>query len=351
MKDYLDLMADSIRESLKFPERTTAHGFDLVLGPESFREIDNKSREEQDEEPGTISSIDGGSFTILKTPTEAFVLNRVYCNKFQGMKKLDFFQRVTFISRTRVVTEGDMVFFDTEAYPVEGECAVVVPRVDSADDEFRVGRMRGELERAISMARRFCEWGFVKVALGSGADFILMDGALQTGFPMEHTLADAAYNEASSRGITIAGLSKTSTIFTSEGYPLAGLLDVMARGMGLTKWMVKVGRTDEWAHRAMVHFVRLHEGSDRGFRLDVFEETAESDLDRLVDSLQSNSRYFAFPGYPYSLIDAHTYAKVGEEEAMHIRDLILDRLDLEEATRLEQVERALTGHDILDELR
>jgi len=96
--------------------------------------------------------------------------------------------------------------------------------------------------------------------------------------------------------------------------------------------------------------VKLHEAADRPYRLDVFEGASKEDLVSLTASLQSNSRYFAFPGYPYALIDAHNYGRVQEEEAMHIRDQILDRLDLEDARKLEQVERALAGHDILDQL-
>jgi len=348
----LDRITDTVKENLKFPERTLAHGFNVSLDSESLKEISgDKHMDTKGIGMGTISAIDGGSTPILKTPSQELVLNRVYCNKFDRMDKLEFTERWTFISRTKVAVEGSKVFFDTDIFSEESTCPFGTLRVDSEDDGFKIGRTRGDLERAKSMARRFCEWNFVLEALKSGANFIIMDGSLQTAFTSESELANRVYGEASSRGVVVAGLSKSSTIYTEEGYPLAGFLDELARRRGLTRWMVEVGRSEEWAHRAKVFFVRLHEGADRSFRLDIHDEAQESDVVRLINSLQSNSKYFAFPGYPYALIDAHTYAKVSQEEAMHIRDLILDRLSLEDATRLEQVERALTGHDVLDDLR
>lgn len=347
MENYLDQITDSVRKSLKFPEKTIAHGFDIALDEGSMAEIED---EEDLSEDLIISTIDGGSNTIVKTPTFALVLNRVYCNKFDRMRKLDFFELSTFISSTRVVIEGDKVLFETETYPQQGTCPLERTKIDADDPDMKIGRMRGDLERAISMARRFCEWTFVSKALRSGAKFIVMDGSLQTAFAGESELANRVYEEAASKGAIVAGLSKSSMIYTNEGYPISGFLEVMAKRRGLSKWMVKIGRSKEWTHRATVYFIKLHEGADRGFRLDVFEDAGEEIVKRLVKSLRAGSKYFAFPGYPYALIDAHTYAKVGMEEAMQIRDQILDRLDLEDARRLEQVEKALLSHDILDQL-
>jgi len=347
LEDYLDRISESVRKSLNFPDKTVAHGFDRELDERCVTEI---TYDEDSSEDLAISAIDGGSNTIIETPTFALVLNRVYCNKFDRMRKLDFVELSTFISSTRVVAEGDKVFFETEIYPQQGACPLDMPKINADDPDMKIGRMRGDLERAISMARRFCEWNFVSRALGSGAKLIVMDGSLQTAFARESELANRVYDEAGSKEAIVAGLSKSSMIYTNEGYPLVGFLNVMAKRRGLSKWMAKVGRSEEWAPRAEVYFVKLHEGADRAFRLDVFEKAGEADVARLVRSLQANSKYFAFPGYPYALIDAHTYAKVGNEEAMHIRDLILDKLDLEDASKLEQAERALMGHDVLDEL-
>ncbi|MGB9623016.1 MAG: DNA double-strand break repair nuclease NurA, partial [Candidatus Bathyarchaeia archaeon] len=186
--------------------------------------------------------------------------------------------------------------------------------------------------------------------LRSGSEFILMDGTLQTAFPGESELANGVHKCAVEQGSLISGLSKTTTIFTLEGHPISGFLENLAMKKGFQRWAARIGRSEEWTNRAVVYFVKLNEGADRSFRLDIFEEVEAERVKRLLRGLVANSRYFAFPGYPYALIDAHTYAKVGMEEAMHVRDLILDRLDIEDVKRLETVERSLSGHKILDEL-
>ncbi|MCX8169986.1 MAG: hypothetical protein N3D72_02735, partial [Candidatus Methanomethyliaceae archaeon] len=84
------------------------------------------------------------------------------------------------------------------------------------------------------------------------------------------------------------------------------------------------------------------------FRMDILKDVGE--IEEAFSMLASNSKYFAFPGYPYALIDAHEYAKVGREEAMHIKGLILDSLNKEESKKMEEFEASLTGHRILDEL-
>lgn len=346
MEASIDSIAGTIKQSLTFPEKTKGHGFSEEIDAGSFREIEHGD----DAGGARISAIDGGSCTVLRTPTMAIVLNRIYCNAFRGMEKGDFVERFTFISKTEIVTRGSRVYYETEIVPQEGEAKIGGFRIDSDDPEFKVGRTRGDLGRAISMARRFGEWGFVRNALRSKADFIVMDGSLQTGFPGESELANSIYGEVGSAGMKLSGLSKSTTIFTEEGFPVSGFANELARKRGMRKWLLSLGRNDEWAHRADVYLVKLHEAADRPYRLDVFEGASKEDLVSLTASLQSNSRYFAFPGYPYALIDAHNYGRVQEEEAMHIRDQILDRLDLEDARKLEQVERALAGHDILDQL-
>lgn len=344
MEERLQYTVRLLREFLEFPEKTRAHGFDEELDLGSIMEIDGADQIR-------ISAIDGGTAEIIKVPTLAVVLNRVYCNSFVGMKKLDFFDKCTFVSITRAVKEGEKIFYETEVTQVlEGEWKFQFPRVDSTAEEMKVGRSRGDINRAVSMARRFCEWAYVENALRSGSEFILMDGTLQTAFPGESELAKVVHDAAAKQGSLIAGLSKTTTLFTLEGHPISGFLENLARKKGFPRWVARIGRSEEWTNRAVVYFVRLNEGADRGFRLDVFEEVDADRLKRLLRGLVANSKYFAFPGYPYALIDAHTYAKVGMEEAIHIKDLILDRLDIEDIKKLETVERSLSGHRILDEL-
>jgi hypothetical protein len=345
LEDYIELITDSLKRHLIFPEETVAHGFNLVLNKDGISEL---LFDEASEDLGTISAIDGGSNTIIKTPTSALILNRIYCNKFTRMKKLKEYEMCIFISNTEVVEDRGKICFQTTTIPIKGPCPISTIKIDSNDSELKIGKLRGDLDRALSMARRFSEWDFVEKAVNTGAEFILMDGALQTAFTEESEKANRLYEIARSAGVVVAGLSKSNTIYATEGFPIAGFLDGLAGQRKLTKWCIKLGRSEEWAHRANVYYAKLHEGADRAFRLDVFEGVNDGDFKRLLEALQSNSKYFAFPGLPYALIDAHIYAVVKEEEVKHIKDLILDRLTLEDTKTLELMERALMSHDVLD---
>lgn len=342
MNDVKGLI-DVVKDFVELPERTKAYGFDEWIDANSIVEIG--------EARGKISAIDGGSSEIIKLPTRALVLNRIYCNCFLGMEKADFFKKCTFISSTKLLKEEGKLVFETKiAGFLEGFIELDLPKVDSGAEEMKIGRSRGDISRALSMARRFAEWAYVKEALKSGAKFIIIDGSLQASFPNESKLMESIYEEVRRRNAIIAGISKTTTLFTEEGVPLSIFLESLARRTGLKRWAVKLGISEEWAHRAIVYYAKLHEDCDRGFRIDVFRYAKEEDVIELLSALVANSKYFAYPGYPYALIDAHTYAKVGREEAMHIRDLILENLDVEVSKKIEMAESALTGHRILDEL-
>ncbi len=74
MEASIDSIAGTIKQSLTFPEKTKGHGFSEEIDAGSFREIEHGD----DAGGALISAIDGGSCTVLRTPTMAIVLNRIY---------------------------------------------------------------------------------------------------------------------------------------------------------------------------------------------------------------------------------------------------------------------------------
>jgi hypothetical protein len=346
LDELIDRIIESFRECIKFPMHTVAHGFDEMQSAEKVVEVEIGDPDDI----ATISAIDGGSNTIIRTPTSAIVLNRVYCNKYSGLSKLDFYDMCEFVSDTRLVNEGGRVFFRTEILPIDKGCGMESIKVDTEDDAFRIGNQKGDLSRALAMARNFAELRFIRSAFASKAEFVLMDGALQAAYPGEADEVDRIYREAKDAGTVVAGLSKSSTIFTKEGFPIAGYLDRLADMKGAGKWVIKIGRSKEWTHKATVYYAKLHEGAEMAFRLDLFEGAEERDLSRLLDALQVNSKYAYFPGYPLALIDAHQNAKVSEHEVKNIKDQILDRLDQSDARTFDLMEKAAHPHGILDKL-
>ncbi len=342
----MDEICESLKGHLVLPSEGAVSGFDGALREEDLKELPLPGAEEIP----VISAVDGGSNTLIMTPTLAVVLNRVYYNQFLGMRKMDHCEVVEFISKTEVVEKGGKTFFRTEAYPLKGTCPLDPMEVDTRDRSLMDGNMYGDMSRAVSIARRFCEWRMAERALETGAECVLIDGALQTAFKGESVVANALYRRAEERGAVVAGLSKGTMLYLESGYPVAGTVDMMARRKGFKRWIIRLGRSEEWAHRATVYYARLHEEADRGYRLDVYEEATEDQLDLLIRGLIACSAYLWHPGYPYPLIDAHTYSKVGDFEAGILKGQILDRLSPEEAERLELMERARASHEVLDSL-
>lgn len=346
MRLPLDEIFEALKGHLELPSSGKVSGFEYELDEGDLRELPLPGAEEIP----VISAVDGGSNTVLETPTMAVVLNRVYCNQFLGMRKMDSCERVEFISKTEIVKDGGRSLFRTEIYPLEGACPVSPIDIDVKDQSLMIGTTYGDLSRAISMARRFCEWRMAERALEAGAECVVLDGALQTAFKGESDVANRLYRRAKDAGALVAGLSKSTTIYMENGFPIAGTIDLMAKRKGYGRWVIRLGRSEEWAHRASVYYVKLHEMADRGYRLDVYDGATEEQLESLLRGLLACSAYFGYPGYPYPLIDAHTYANVGMQEALSLRGQILDRFSVEEAEKLEQMERATSAHDVLDSL-
>lgn len=347
MSDILGEICDELRGHLELPSGGILSGFNTTLDEGRLAEL----HPDASEEIPIISAVDGGSNTIIKTPTVALVLNRVYYNQFLGLKKMDHFELATFLSKTEIAKKEGRGVFVTKIYPIEGSgCPVDPIEIDLKDQSLMVGNCYGEMSRALSMARRFCEWIFARRAVEAGAECVVMDGALQTAFKGETLRANELYDLAAETGTAIAGLSKSSTIYLEGGFPIAGTVDGMARRKGYKMWIIELGRSEEWAHRATVFYTKLHEDADRAYRLDVYERATREQLERLLRGLIESSAYFGYPGYPYPLIDAHAYAKVSRSEADNLKAQLIDRLSADEAEKLELMERAMTGHDILDSL-
>jgi len=346
LDELIDQIVDSFRQYFKFPAETVAHGFDEKLCEGNISKADIRCPDDI----AAISAIDGGSNMVIRMPTAAVVFNRVYCNKYVGMSRQDFSDYCEFVSITKLVNEGGRMLFKTEIVPRKGICPTSPITVDAEDLAIKAGSQGGDLNRALAMARHFAELRFIRRAFASKAEFVIMDGALYAAYPKEMEEVSAIYDEAKAAGTTVAGLSKSTTIFTEEGLPVAGYLDRLADRRGLRKWVARIGRSREWAYRATVYYAKLHEGAEAAFRLDLFEDAGEEGLRRLLDALQANSKYAYFPGYPLALIDAHQNAKVSEYEVKSIKDQILDRLDQADARTFDIMEKAASPHGILDKM-
>lgn len=307
----------------------------------------------KDREPSKIAFVDGGNKIVDRLPSFTTSLNRVCFTMYEGERRIEpkdarsaeFFSLTEFakrqdrtIAETRLFHRAD----DKHLMPNEDDLAIVIHKTEQrAVAEYR--------------PRKFAEWKLAtSVAideLGSG-DILVIDGSLQTGSEKETNYAHELYNMASSKGITLCGLSKTSRVMTEAGHLLlppirkAGL-----KALGRAKWWVPVGAQKGGGDdKGYSMVVRLHEDSDYVFRLEILKEQYDKETaDRVASSLASNSRDSAIPGYPYGAIEADSMARVRSSYARAARNTLLAGLmSHPEWREYERNARAVDMHDRLN---
>ena len=111
------------------------------------------------------------------------------------------------------------------------------------------------------------------------------------------------------------GISKTSTLFTTTGLSLLGAVQGLAEDYDVNgPCCLPIARVANVLHNAFIYVVKLHESARYVFRFEIYGEQArrmsEEDLCGVTSALASNSKDISFPGYPYGLIDADSFARV-----------------------------------------
>jgi len=176
------------------------------------------------------------------------------------------------------------------------------------------------------MARHFAELRFIRRAFASKAEFVIVDGALYAAYPKEMGEVSTIYDEAKAAGTTGGGLSKSTTIFTEEGLPVAGYLDRLADRRGLGKWVARIGRSREWAYRATVYYAKLHEGAEAAFRLDSSRMPARRGSEGCSMRCRRTRSMPTSRGTPSPSSMRTRTQRSAKYEVKSIKDQILDRL-------------------------
>ena len=269
--------------------------------------------------------VDGGNQEIIGAPNFSAQMNRVYFNVFRGRERIlpkSLPRRVEFYSVTMAGYRDDGIFYDTTVFPLRPEFEGLVPdkllSFNSLDRTVTLGAQRADITRVASVARRFAEWEFAKHVVEDEleeGDVIVHDGSLQTSLTNEHVYLAGAFEAAVRRGVVFSGISKTSTLFTTTGLSLLGAVQGLAEDYDVNgPWCLPIARVANVLHNAFIYVVKLHESARYVFRFEIYGEQArrmsEEDLCGVTSALASNSKDISFPGYPYGLIDADSFARV-----------------------------------------
>jgi len=280
-----------------------------------------------------IGFIDGGNAPVYASPNVAVHLSRVYFSIFQNGKRVNprfLPQRMEFFTICYTIVEKKRIFFEAELVPVIEEWTEYLPdlagmRFDSFDPSLMTGRFRVPIARIAETVRSFAEWkitGLISEHELDEGDAVVRDGTLQTTVTNERFYSNEAMASARKNNVTLLGLAKTSTLFTSTGFPLFAAIAELSEDSDFKKdaWyyypIVDINQPD---HRAEMYAVKLHPNSEYVFRLEILKDQAKmmdkKEQEKCICSLAECSKDASFPGYPYGLIDADRFARVSGIEA------------------------------------
>jgi hypothetical protein len=274
--------------------------------------------------------VDGGNQEILGAPNFSAQVNRVYFNMFKGRDRIlpkSLPSKVEFYSATISDFRDGEIFYDTRVFPQKAEFEDLIPEdrylsFSSVDRTVMSGTQRADISHVATVARRFAEWELAKHVIENElekGDLIVHDGSLQTSLTNEQTYLSRALKATTERGVIFAGISKTSTLFTTAGLSLLGAVQKLAEDYRVRgPWCLPIATVANVQHNAFIYVVKLHEIADYVFRFEIYGEQArqmsEEELCSVTSALASNSKDISFPGYPYGLIDADSFARVSGNE-------------------------------------
>jgi len=180
----------------------------------------------------------------------------------------------------------------------------------------------------VNLLRDWEEWKAVSecVAACDPGGMILVDGDLQPDWRIPSTWLAGVLSAAADRDVTLAGVTKHSSL-SRGGAPLLGLLERQASSaLGPRAcWWVPVARTrPDVGPGLQVVVARLDPDARFAFRVDL---PATVDAPTALGALSALADDAAFPGYPYPLSVADRLAACSGWVREEVWDQIQDGLD------------------------
>jgi len=201
----------------------------------------------------------------------------------------------------------------------------------------------------VNLLRDHGEWELLArcVAEAAPGALVLRDGALRPDWRIPAGEAAAVLAGAAERGVTVAAVTKHSSL-ARGGAPLLGQLEIEAAGAlgARSMWWAPVARTRaSLGVDVQVVAARLDPDARFAFRVDL---PAGAGAEAVLGALSALSDDAAFPGYPYPLSVADRLAGCPSWLRHDVRMDLDDRLDLA-GVPLEVRERAFADrHQLME---
>ena len=201
----------------------------------------------------------------------------------------------------------------------------------------------------VNLLRDRWEWDAVQrsVVEAEPGGLVLIDGDLQPDWRIPSTWLATLLDTAEARGVTLAAVTKHSSL-SRGGAPLLGQLELEAENAfgPRSMWWARIARTRPDVGPGIdVVAARLDPDARFAFRIDV---PAGADAEAILGAISALSNDAGFPGYPYPLTVADRLAACPGWLREEVRLQLHDHLDLA-GVPIEVRERALTDRHRLME--
>jgi len=311
-----------------------------------------------------IAFIDGGNQEILRAPNFSIQINRIFYNIFNGKEnekrtKLDV--GFEFFSLTYSVFEKNKLIFKTLLFPLKEKYRRFLPdekdlSFNSSDRTMVMGLQRADISVVASVARKFTELKFASEVVKEELDnenIIVLDRILQTPYTNESLYIKKIQHYAQKNNVYLLGLSKSCELHTTTGISLMGAVAKIAKTKKIGgMWYYPIAAISSNDHKAVILIVKLHPTANRIFRLELFFENPDLQIEipeNVLSNLSLNSTDLSFPGYPYGLIKVDALARVRNKEIERYRLLFLSEIARQKKwEKMAKHIYASDAHDILN---
>ena len=255
-------------------------------------------------DPGTVWAVDGGSCTVADGRSFQVAGYRAARVRFAGDVTEDVLRPQL---EVRAVSPEEMERMARET--LTDLCGSAPERLP-------------DLPRPVDAMREWAEWREVGRTVDEAApgDLVLVDGSLHGGPMVPQEVVRRVHEEAVARGVSLAGVVKSSTLYWGRNAPLVTLLKRRGdRELGPARWSARISTEPVFARLYVgdIFVAHLAPTAAYAFRVDVARGPAPPE--QVLGRLASLADDPAFVGYPYPLARAHQAARVTGYDVADIR--------------------------------
>jgi hypothetical protein len=254
--------------------------------------------------PGTVWAIDGGSAVLADGRSFQVAAYRAARVRFSD-------------GRTELVESPPFRVRGVSPAEMQPLATAILSELCGSDPE-RIP----DLPRPVDALREWAEWSEVLRTVGEAApgDLVLVDGSLHGGALVPPAVVRRAHEEATSRGVLLAGVVKASTLFWGRNAPLVTLLKRRGdREAPASVWAARISHEPAFSrlYPGEIFVAHLAPTAAHAFRVDVAR--GPSDPEGILARLAGACSDPAFVGYPYVLARAHQAARVTGYQVVDLR--------------------------------